>query len=141
MPLLSGGVLSPPYPGLVEGSFGKLEMENLSNLGADPFIGMGSPFFLPRDLRDYLEDFGISSLAQARNQTSFSTGYWFSSEDLDLTGEWKKVWDNFIRGLEYGRIRLSDQQDTLLWSFNKYVGSITASVGYECILSAKCFEQ
>ena len=32
------------------------------SLGADPVIGMGSPFVLPRDLRDYLEDFGIRRL-------------------------------------------------------------------------------
>ena len=29
----------------------------------------------------------------------------------------------------------------MLWSFNKFVGSITALVGYECILSTNCFEQ
>ena len=57
------------------------------SLGADPIIGMGSSFILPKDLRDYLEDYGINSLAQARNQSSLSAGYWFSSEDLDLSGE------------------------------------------------------
>ena len=102
---------------------------------------MGTYFILPRMLRDYLEDYGICTLSQAWNYTSSASGYWFTAEELDLTGEWKSIWDNFIRGLEYGRIRLSDQQDTLLWSFNKYVGSITASVGYDCILYAKGFEQ
>ena len=82
------------------------------SLGADPIIGMGSSFILPKDLRDYLEDYGISSLAQAPNQSSLSAGYWFSSEDLDLSGEWKIAWDNYTRGLEFGRIHLNNQIDT-----------------------------
>ena len=54
------------------------------HLGVDPVVGMGSSFILPRDLRDYLEDYGICTLAQARNQTSFASGYWFSENELDL---------------------------------------------------------
>ena len=99
---------------------------------------MVSSFVLPRDLRDYLEDFGISSLAQARNQTSFSTGYWFSSKDLDLSGEWKIAWDNFTRGLEYGCIRLNNQIDTISWSHSKYTGPLIAVEGYKCIISDIC---
>ena len=108
------------------------------SLGADPVIGMGSSFVLPRDLRDYLEDFGISSLAQARNQTYFATGYWFSSKDLDLSGEWKIARDNFTRGLEYGRIRLNNQIDTISWSHFNYIGSLIAAEGYKCIFSDIC---
>ena len=84
-------------------------------LGADPVVGMGTSFILPRDLRDYLEDYGICSLAQARNQTSFASGYWFTAEELDICGEWKTHWDNYVRGMEYGRIHLSDHRDSLLW--------------------------
>ena len=32
-------------------------------LGVDPIIGLGSTFLLPCDLRDYLEDYGICTLA------------------------------------------------------------------------------
>ena len=99
---------------------------------------MGSSFTLPRDLRDYLEDFGICTLAQARNQTPFASGYWFSAKDLDLVGEWKAVWDNYIRGLEYGRIRLSDQNDTLFWSHNNYIGPLIAVEGYNCVFLDNC---
>ena len=107
-------------------------------MGVDPFIGMGYSFILPRDLRDYLEDFGISTLAQARNQTSLATGYWFSSEDLDLFGEWKIAWDIFIRGLEYGHIRLNNQIDTISWSHLNYSGPLTAAEGYKCIFFDIC---
>ena len=34
-------------------------------IGVDPIAGLNSDFVLPRDLRAYLEDFGISSLADA----------------------------------------------------------------------------
>ena len=56
-------------------------------VGLDPIIGMGSSFSLPRDLRDYLEDFGITSLAQARNYSPNARSYWISTADLDLGGE------------------------------------------------------
>ena len=104
-------------------------------LGVDPVVGLGSSFILPRDLRVYLEDYGIVSLAQARNHTSSATGYWFTTDELDLGGEWKILWDNFIRGLEFSRIRLTDKRDSLLWSQNNYVGPLTAEKGYDCILS------
>ena len=56
-------------------------------------------------------------------------------DELDLGGEWKILWDNFIRGLEFSRIRLTDKRDSLLWSQNNYVGPLTAEKGYDCILS------
>ena len=103
-------------------------------------MGLGSSFTLPRGLRDYLEDFGIVSLAHARNYTSNAKGYWFSAEELDLTGDWKLIWDNYIRGLEFGRIRLTDQSDMLIWSHNNYFGPLTAAEGYSCIISHCCPE-
>ena len=109
-------------------------------LGVDPIVGLGSTFLLPCDLRDYLEDYGICTLAQARNQTPFASSYWFSADDLDLQGDWKIIWENFMRGLEFGRIRLSDHYDSLLWSYKKYVGPLIAAMGYDCITSLYCSE-
>ena len=71
------------------------------HLGVDPVVGLGSSFILTDDLRAYLEDYGICTLAQARNETTFASGYWFTAEDLDLCGDWKSCWDNYVRGLEY----------------------------------------
>ena len=109
-------------------------------LGADPIVGMGSSFTLPRRLREYLEDYGICSLAQARNQTPNAKGYWFSAEELDLIGEWKTIWENYVRGLEFGRIRLTDQIDSLIWTHHKYIGPLSAAEGYSCIISNSCSE-
>ena len=44
-------------------------------LGVDPVVGLGNSFFLRDDLRSYLEDYGISTLAQARNETPLAAGY------------------------------------------------------------------
>ena len=80
----------------------------------------------------------LFSLAQAHNHTPDAKGYWFSADELDLIGEWKVVWDNSIRGLEYGHIGLSDQNDYLIWNHNKYTGPITAAEGYSCVISNNC---
>ena len=58
--------------------------------------------------------------------------------ELDIQGEWKLKWESYIRGLEYGRIRLSDTSDSLLWAYKEYVGPLSAALGYECIASLLC---
>ena len=65
---------------------------------------------LPQDLRDYLEDYGIVTLAQACNFTFGAKSYWFTAEDLEMGGEWGHLWNKFITGLGYGRIRLTHQK-------------------------------
>ena len=64
-------------------------------MGSDPIVGLGSPFTLPQDLRDYLEDYGISTLDQARNYSTGAQNYWFTTEELDLGGDWMLLWDKF----------------------------------------------
>ena len=109
-------------------------------LGVDPIVGLSNSFILPDDLRAYLEDYGINILAKARNKSPFAAGYWFTVEELDLGGDWKYLWNKYIRGLEYNRIRLSDLYDTLLWSHSNYVGMISAAKGYECIFVINIIE-
>ena len=94
---------------------------------------MGSLFTLPQDLRDYLEDYGIISLAQARNYSVDAWSYWLFAADLDLAGEWHLIWNDYVKGLEYGRIRLRTQPDSLLWSYKNYSGYLTAAIAYDCI--------
>ena len=50
-------------------------MEKNTRVGLDPIAGMDTCFTLPGDLRDYLEDFGITSLAQARNYSLEAPSY------------------------------------------------------------------
>ena len=83
-------------------------------VGLDPIIGMGSMLTLSQDLRDYLEDYGIITLAQARNYYLDARSYWLSTTDLDLAREWYHLWNAYVKGLEYGRIRIRSNPDSLL---------------------------
>ena len=135
-----GFLLTLPWLG--KGILGQVGNDSDIRLSVDPVVGLGSSFILPDDLRAYLEDYGICTLAQARNKTSFASGYWFTVEDLDLCGDWKSCWENYVRGMEYSRIRLKDLRDSFLWSHNNYVGPLTAAnLGYEGIISNSSLEE
>ena len=58
-------------------------------IGTDPLVGLDSQLFLPSDLRDYLEDYGITTLHHACNISHGSQGYWLAVDDLELGGDWK----------------------------------------------------
>ena len=107
--------------------------ENIK-VGVDPISGMGSCYVLPLDLRIYLEDYGITTLAQARNCTKEASNYWLTAVDLDLSGNWHSLWDDYVSGLEQGRIRLKPSPDHFLWNFRNYTGSITAAMVYDCLV-------
>ena len=77
-------------------------------------MGTEALLVLPQDLHDYLEDYGIVTLAQARNFTPGAKSYWFTAKDMDLGGEWGLLWNTFVTGLEYGRIRLTYKKDSLI---------------------------
>ena len=68
-------------------------------VGWDPIVGFNTCFTLPGDLRDYLEDYGITSLAQARNYSLEAPSYWLTASDLDLGGDWYHIWNDYIKGL------------------------------------------
>ena len=57
-------------------------------LGVDPISGLDAMFSLWQDLRDYLEDYGISYMVQAQKKGDLSRGLygWYLAEDLDLGG-------------------------------------------------------
>ena len=65
--------------------------------------GLNSSFVLPMDLRDYLEDYGITSLFHDRNigAGASSQSYWITAEDLDLGGCWKDILTDYASGLSH----------------------------------------
>ena len=69
-------------------------------IGIDPIIGAPSSLSLLAGLREFLEDLDITTLSPARNSLPGSHHYWYSAEDLCVTGDWKLAWDSFTRGLE-----------------------------------------
>ena len=103
-------------------------------VGVDPIIGTHSLSDLPLGLRDYLKDFGIVSLNHAQNTLPGLHKYWYTTEDLDIVGEWKLAWDNYIRCLEQGRICLNPFVDSLVWNHNKHNGNVTAELVYDLIV-------
>ena len=105
-------------------------------IGLDPIADLDSYFLLPRHLRDYLEDYGITSLIHARNYSLGAPSYWLTASDLELGGEWYHIWNNYIRGLENGRIRLGMNSDSLLWEFKNHMGSINAAIAYDSVVDS-----
>ena len=83
-------------------------------VGIDLIIRMQSSHILPMGLRYFLEDLGITTILQAHNIPPGLHQYWYTAEDLCVAGEWKNTWDNYTRGIEYGRIRLNSQLDSLV---------------------------
>ena len=77
------------------------------HVSIDLIMGTEALLVLPQDLHDYLEDYGIVTLAQARNFTLGAKSYWFMAEDLEMGGEWGLLWNKFITRLEYGRIGMN----------------------------------
>ena len=55
-------------------------------------------------------------------------GYWFGSKDLWFTGIY-----NYIKNLNAG-IRLRNEEDKIMWSWNKTNGQITAREAYSSIV-------
>ena len=102
-------------------------------LGLDPFVGLGSSFAFPEELRSYLVDLDICTLAHARNFCSIEPQYWYSATDLDLAGTYSLIWDDYIRELSASGIRLTDSPDKLAWTFNKSSIDISAKEAYNCI--------
>ena len=82
-------------------------------VGIDPIIGTRLSLFLPQDLISFLHDCGITTLQHARNPFPAASNYRISSKDLNLGGSWALQWNNYVAGLEYGGIRLSNNADQL----------------------------
>ena len=59
-------------------------------VGVDPIAGYNSQYLLSEELIEYLNDLGISYLAQAQNlDVGGSEGSnWYSAADMYLGGEW-----------------------------------------------------
>ena len=63
-------------------------------LGVDPLAGHNSMYLLSAELRDYLHDLGISTLAQAQNLNGcgLDGSNWYTDSDLYLGREWADQW-------------------------------------------------
>ena len=103
-------------------------------LGIDPIAGLSAPFTFPYDLRSYLEDLNICTLAQVHNPCYVDQHYWYSASDLDLGGSYALWWNDFISDLSAAGIRFTDSSDKIVWTYNHKKDYITAKEAYDCIL-------
>ena len=72
-------------------------------------------------------------MIHARNYSLEAPSYWLTATDLDLGGDWYHIWNNYIKGLEHGRIRLGMNTDSMLWAYKNYTGSITVAIAYDSV--------
>ena len=105
-------------------------------VGVDPIAGTYSGFYLPEDLRSYLQDMDIVFLVQAHNSEPDALGYWYTAEDLNLGGHFYELWNDYTAGLISAGIRLVESDDELIWDYRKKKGSISARNAYDCIVSS-----
>ena len=63
----------------------------------------------------------------------FSDDYWFSVVDLELPGDLAEEWSCFILAINTAGIRLTEDPDSLVWSFNKLNGMVTTKEAYSYI--------
>ena len=94
-------------------------------LGIDPIVGVSDSLMIPQGLHEYLEDLDIVTLAQARNSLPNAHKYWFTADELCVSGVWKDAWNYFTRGLETCGLRLVDQLDALTWSYKRSDGTVS----------------
>ena len=87
---------------------------NSISLGIYPIVGATKSLSLPMGLLDYLADLDIKTLASARNILLGPHGYWYSTADLCIGGEWKIAWEAFTNYLDRGGIRLYSRSDSLV---------------------------
>ena len=115
----------------------------LIKIGIDPIAGVSSDYTLPVDLRLYLEDYGIVTLADAlnRGEGCSSSDYWISADDLELDGHWKAVWTNYIKGLMHGGIHINNHPDSLAWLYNQSSGTVKVNLMYDFIACSLVFDQ
>ena len=77
-------------------------------LGVEPIVGHNSQYLLSEELRDYLFNLGISTLAQAQNLDvcGLDGSNWYAASDLYLGGDWADQWCSYVKGLTNGGIRI-----------------------------------
>ena len=105
-------------------------------VGIDPIVGTSTGFYLPEDLRSYLQDLDICTLAQAHNTQSDAKGYWYTAEELNLGGYFINLWTDFTEGLNGAGIRMNDSEDELVWDFKKKQGHLSARNVYDSIVTS-----
>lgn len=100
-------------------------------IGIDPVAGMEDNSALSRPLIRHLNDIDIVTLDHIHRPSIgcvFGSN-WLKAVNLGLDGPWKAEWDLFTAVLRTTGIKLNNENDTLIWSYNKNDGQVTAPLG------------
>jgi hypothetical protein len=101
------------------------------HIGTDPWPGSGNTHSLPQEILDHLHTQGYYKLNQIVDPGSTNIWHqgWYNSDFLELEGELKLHWDNYIFSLQRGHIRLLDKDDELVWKKSPH-GVYSPKLGY-----------
>jgi ribonuclease HI len=102
-------------------------------IGADPMVGTHSFYKLSEDLCILLKEQGITCLAHAGSNTQegLNPTRWKTVDTLGLEGALKDEWINYTKGLVSVGIELTDEKDSLLWSWDTKEGQVTSKLAYK----------
>ena len=128
--------ISIPYPGFGSNLAWQVGRGNDILIRVDPIVGSHTVFYLPDELRSYLQDLDICTLAQAQNTQQDAQSYCYSAEELNLGGTFLDLWTDYVAGLSGAGIRITGFDDELVWDYSKKTDSLFARDTYNCIVSS-----
>ena len=97
-----------------------------------PIVGGPLVYMLPKEILYGLHVVGIHTLDQATEDTHQDQiiSHWQNDETLASSEEYRVEWDEYIIGLSKGGISLSNEEGTIIWTWNKDYGSATTKEAY-----------
>lgn len=105
-------------------------------LGLVPFIGVGSGYRLSDGLLVHLHCQGLYSLAQffkVGSSNILGPQAWPSAQDIGLPASFAGEWNSFIQVINLSGLTLSDEPDSLAWTWNKEDGVVTVKEAYNAL--------
>lgn len=85
-------------------------------LGMDPQLASGLNHLLPIEVREALEDQGISHLSHVvdPDRTNLWHQAWKTSQSLNLNGDMSIMWGHYIEALLSSHIPITNREDELI---------------------------
>ena len=96
-------------------------------MGVDPFVGSEDSFTLSLYVIDYVREMGFSTLNHIRRLgwLKSSSSYWLVVADRGLGIHSPVKWMKHIGNLNIASIQLMEENDWVVWAFNKKSGQVT----------------
>ena len=105
-------------------------------VGEDPWLRGNECFRISQYLAIKLNEQGTKSLISSSTQVverNVLQG-WKSIDYLGLQGYLEEEWNTFLKCLNSSDIKLSDENDTIIWPQNASSGNVIAKLGYQLVV-------